>query len=334
MKSIGELNDPNLKYWIDRYGSVFIFSGFGLIVTSINLWRWKSIPLASSLTLFVATVFFRSVVNEWTTPQICDTLFFISLGVTLLSLGIIAYLQREIVKNEGVTIAMLTWFLLWVGLSRGGKRYDFFIGVPLAFFTAEFIQFITNTFSESVKQNRQHLLRIGIAIIILAGLMFLPFIGAYTQKTIFAATEMRKPVPGNKHLITAFHWIKKELPENAVVSAAWSYGTQLNVFGNVKTITDPDQYIPHWIDLYKQHVYDGTSKREFLEFLKTHRVTHLMLTRMEFVSNPLLRQQHSDVLVPVYPKKNFTRAFVKIWEIYYPPDIKTDERYLATGNEK
>ena len=284
MKSISELTDPNFKYWIDRYGTIFIFSSFGIIVTSLYLWKWKSLPLACSLILFVGTTFFRDFVNEWTTPQMCNTLFFISLVLTLLSFGGLAYLRRETAKTEWVTLAMLAWFLLWVGFSRGGKRYDFFIGVPLAFFTAELIQFIIHTFSESVKQSRQHLLKISIAIIILSALMFVPFLGAYTKSSIYAATEMRKVVSDN-NLITAFHWIKKELPRTSVVAAKWNYGTQLNVFGGVKTITDSDHYIPHWTDLYEQHVHHATSQREFLEFLKTHSATHLMITRKEFVTN-------------------------------------------------
>ena len=334
MKSIGELKDPNFTYWMDRYGTVFIFSSLGLIVTGLNLWKWKSLPLTSSLVLFVTTTFFRDFIDRWTTSKTCDTLFFISLLLTLLSLGYIVYLQRETVKNEWVKLAMLAWFLLWVGLSRGGKRYDFFIGVPLAFFTAQLIYFIVNIFSESVKPNEQHLLKTGIAVIILAGLMFFPPFGAYTQNSIYAATEMRKAVPGNKYLTTAFHWMKTNLPENTVVAAAWSYGTQLNVFGGVKTIVDPDHYIPYWLELYKRYVYYATSEREFLEFLKTHGATHLMLTYKELITHSLLGKQNSKVLVPVYPRENFSKARVKIWEIHYPPDIESDPRYLTTEPEE
>lgn len=333
MKSIGELKDPDFKYWIDRYGTVFIFSSFGLIVHSLELWKWKSLPLASSLILFVATTFFRDYVNGWIIGKMGDTLFFLSLGLTLLSLGYIAYLQKETVKSEWGTLAMLAWFLLWVGLSRGGKRYDFFIGVPLAFFTAGLIKFITNTFGESVRQSRQQFLKTVIAIIVLAGLMFFPFFGAYTERSIYAATDMRKPIPGNNQVLTAFHWIKTKLPENAVVAADWSYGTQLNVFGSVKTITDPDHYIPHWTDLYKQYVYHATSEREFLEYLKTHRATHFMLTRRDYINTPSLRRQHSDALVPIYPTENFSKARVRIWEIRYPSDIQPNSKYLATPGQ-
>lgn len=332
MKSVGELKDPNFKYWIERYGTIFISGSFGVIAASFQLWKWKGLPLIGSLSLFIGTTFFRDVVSGWTSTSMCDTLFFISLGLVLLSLGSLAYLRREMVTNEIVTFAMLMWFLLWVGLSRGGKRYDFFIGVSVAFFAATFIQFLANAFCGNYKQNAQsNLLKTGIACVMLAAFMFFPPFGAHARRSVFAATQMRNATPENRYMIAAFHWIKTELPRTAVVAAGWSYGTQLNVFSGVKTITDPDHYIPYWIDLYERHVYRATSERETLEFLKTHGATHLMLTRTEFATNPLLNQQYNDAFVPIYPIENFFKARVKIWEICYPPDIKTNPKYLETG---
>ena len=331
MKSVGELADPNFKYWIDRYGTVFIFSSFGFILTPLKIWRWKSLPLVCSLVLFVATTFFREFLNAWTTPQTCDTLFFLSSGLTFLSLAGVVSGKRKTHPNEGRTLAMLAWFLFWVGLARGGKRFDFFIGVPIAFFSAEFLLFLANTFSETVEKNRQKILEISTAIIILSALMFVPIFGAYTQNTMNAATEMRKPVPGDNAILTAFHDMKKELPGTSIVAANWRYGGLLNVFSGVKTITDPDHYIPHWIALYNQHVLKATSKRQFLEFLKTHEATHLLRTRYDFVTTPFLREQQMDELRPVYPAGNFSKSPVKVWEIHYPPDIKPNVKYLQTG---
>lgn len=37
-------------------------------------------------------------------------------------------------------IAMLVWGVFWFTLARDAKRYDFFIGVPLAYFTATLIR--------------------------------------------------------------------------------------------------------------------------------------------------------------------------------------------------
>lgn len=129
-------------------------------------------------------------------------------------------------------------------------------------------------------------------------------------------------------------WIRiqgaAELPPSSVVAAKWDYGTQLNVFGRVKTITDPDIYIPNWINLYAKYIERAKSERACLEFLKTHSATHLMLTRRDFSIPSFLNRKSAESFLPVYPTENFSEAPVKIWEIRYPLDIKSDPKYLAT----
>jgi hypothetical protein len=43
-----------------------------------------------------------------------------------------------------------------------------------------------------------------------------------------------------------------------------------------------------------------------------------------------LRGEHNDIFVPVYPTDEGSAKDIKVWEIRYPPDIETDEKYLAT----
>ena len=335
MRTITELADPKFSYWSDRYGVIFIASSFGLITTSFQLWKWKGLPLASSLLLFVGTTFFRDVVSGWASTSICNTLFIISLGSTFLSFGILTYLRRETATGEIVTLAMLAWFLLWVGLARGGKRYDFFIGVPLAYFTATFIQFIADAFCDRVKQNRQlNLRKTAIACVMLAAFMFFPLFGGFAQRSLFDATQVRLAIPGAGSVGKALYWMKKRFPNTAIVAANWAYGSQLNVFSGVKTITDQDQYIPHWIHLYNRHVCQASTEREALEFLKTHGATHLMITYRDSVTAPFATGKSSKSFLPLYPTESFSKASVKIWEIRYPPDIKPNPKYLATAPEQ
>ncbi len=140
MQNVGELADPHFRFWASRYGTVFVLGSLGLITTCLHLWKWKGVPLTLSLSLFVGTTFFRTQVNGWIGEDTCNALFFISLGLTGLSIGI-ACLRKEVAKDELVTLATLAWFLLWVGLSRGGKRHDFFIGMPIAYGTAWLLWF-------------------------------------------------------------------------------------------------------------------------------------------------------------------------------------------------
>lgn len=44
-----------------------------------------------------------------------------------------------------------------------------------------------------------------------------------------------------------------------------------------------------------------------------------------------MREEHTKAFVKIYPTDKTVKAKVKIWEILYPPDIKTDPKYLKTG---
>ena len=290
MQGIGELADPNFRFWASRYGAVFVLGSFGLVTASLYLWRLKGLPLALSLALFIGTTFFRTQVNGWIGENTCDTLFFISFGLTVLSFGI-ACLRKEKTENELVTLATLVWFLLWVGLSRGGKRHDFFIGMPLAYGTAWLLWFSPAHLIQRLKDAKilyphvkERLAAAIFAVIVLIAVLFWTPIGGHAHKSIYAAARMRPPVPGQNSRAKAFKWMHETLPKEAVIAANWGYGTQLNILGGVNTVIDSDHFIPHWIYLYYRHVFCAQDEREALEFLKTHTATHLMLTEQGVLS--------------------------------------------------
>ena len=443
MKDMTELADPNFGYWPARYGTVFMLGSLGLILGSLYIWKQNGIPLAIAISLFTATTFFRWPLSELIGQGSCDTLFLISLGLTAITLAI-ACLRKETTKNELVTVIILVWFVVWVALSRGAKRYDFFTGVPLAYGTAWLLWQLPATLTQQLKKPQWISVTIAIAVLIPV-LFWTPF-GGHANRAVPSAAYWRKPLPGTGDIAQALNWIKTSLPQDTVMAANWSYGSRLNVFGGVKTITDQDTFLPHWIHLYYRHVYCAKDVREALEFLKTHGATHLMLrewglidraftysyigsdengdkrfrfTRLvqlgykrlskieqtpflyveepditsppDFITarlkeggiaqlpyvafkgnkrhihksaideNPhgnailyydedgaLEKAYHisnlgwqslavrlyflgdfSDIFVPIYPTNGEDVASLKIWEIRYPPDIKTDDKYLA-----
>ena len=255
----------------------------------------------------------------------------------------IAWRRNEQPKHELTYVAMAIWFLLWVTLSREALRYDFFIGVSISFFTAELIRLGVSVLIGKLKHTRllnddfrrrmpQPLLKACLACVMLAALMFLPPAGEHAKRSLHTVTQTRRAMPGDTPTAKAFQWMKSELPHTAVVAAYWEFGSQLNVLGGVKTIIDQDHYIQHWTHLYNQHVLRAISEQEALEFLKTHNATHILLRSRD--SKEFLHGQFSNAFVPVYPTDNFTEAAVKVWEIHYPPDIKTNLKYLATEPEE
>ena len=278
MKDVGELIDPHFEYWSTRYGSIFVLGSIGLILSSLSLWKSNGIPLVCALFLFIATTFFRGPVSEWISAGLCDTLFLISLILTFLWLGI-ACLRETAAKNELLTIITLVWFLLWVGLARGGKRYDFFIGLPIAYGAAWTLWTVPTYLIQKLTSHRLHRwITAGFTFAVLIPILFWDPFGGHAQRSVDAAAKWRRPTPRVKTTIRAFHWMKAIRSQETVVAASWEYGTQLNNLGDVKTITDSDHFIPHWVHLHYRHAYCAQDEREALTYLKTHNVTHLMLT--------------------------------------------------------
>ena len=193
--------------------------------------------------------------------------------------------KKKRAENELVTLATLAWFLLWVGLARGGKRHDFFIGLPLAYGTAWLLYFSpvhliqrlkdAEILYPRVKEKRATAI---FAVIVLIPVLFWTPIGGHAHKSVYAAARMRPPIPGQNSRAETFKWMNETLPKESVIAANWDYGTQLNVLGGVNTVVDSDHFLPHWIYLYYRHVFSAQDAREALEFLKTHKATHLMLT--------------------------------------------------------
>ncbi|RKU12979.1 hypothetical protein C6501_10060 [Candidatus Poribacteria bacterium] len=459
MQTIGELNDPNLGFWQARYGIIFALGSLGLVLGSRTLKTPTRLSVDIPLIFFFLTTFFREITNSWIGNVWCDRLFFASIGLTCVALGLTCLKRtvKEKDKNEIVMLAVIVWFLLWVSLSRTGHRYDLFIGVPLAYGTAwllwEFfvplLKKLIQKIPVTLVQSSHQWISTGITTFLLLSILFWAPLGGHANYAI-AATKLRSAVPGDGDLKQAFQWLK-ENTQNAVVGTTWEYGIQLNVFSGAKNIIDTDHYLQHWVHLYCRHVFSAQSEVEALSFLKTHNATHLFFANWEITSrasdlsfigsnatddrqfrfhefeqsnNPTeeterltlqeaplafidisaptsekrkitaqfrdnttvereidlqpeaagqmipidlenggillyfdakkqiqgaqyllpvgwnslavklyFRQAHSTAFVPVYPVDAAVNADVKIWEIHYPPDIKTDEKYLATEPE-
>lgn len=276
MQNVGELMDPDFTYWTERYGAVFVLGIIGLILASTYFGIANGTLLGIGLFLFVGTTFFRDLVSRWTGDTLCDTLFVISFTLTVIGLAIASF-RKTPKKNELVILAMFAWFLIWVALARSGKRYDFFIGIPIAFGTASLLWLSPNSTTPK-KSLKENLITVSIATIILCGILFLIPIGGHFTRLSHADFIMRPAIPGKGDMTDALTWIKKILPQNTVFAADWNYGTQLNVLSGVKSIIDSDHFFPHWIHLYYRYVHCAQTEKEALEFLKTHNATHLMIT--------------------------------------------------------
>lgn len=283
MRSIDELANPPLAYWQHRYGNIFIFGSLGLIVEGIRIWKWKGVPLGVSLAVFFITTFFHLPVDKWIGTHLGDILFFTSLVLIFIALGIISF-RKSPTPHEVVTLIVIVWAFLWIGLARGGKRHELFVGLPLAFGTASLLWLcplhLLQTFKERIPSRfTSRWVTTSAAVVVFISVLLCAPIGGYLPEAMAVAKKVRKPIPGRGALADTFQWMYETLPQDTVVAANWTYGSQLNVLGGVKTITDQDHYIQHWVYLYYRHLFSAQSEQEALSFLKTHGATHVMLTQ-------------------------------------------------------
>ena len=313
MQTVSELKDASYPYWILYFGGVFLLGNIGLLVIILQRCEKVGTVLVFPIVLFILTTFFRGHLNTLLGESLCDTLFLTSL-VLILIVGLsVAWLRKEPVENEHSYVAILVWFLIWAGLSRGAGRYGFFAAFPLTFFTADLVQIILDKILEKTtayrRQDSQNptsatiqattclcyerfsmlisaFLKGGITVVVLAALLFWAPMGKHASRIVAAATQTHKPFPGHGATKDALDWMKIALEKkHAVVAASWEYGSLLNVLGGVKTVIDQDHFIPYWIHLYCRHVFAARSSPEALEFLNTHSVTHLMLIEDDLLEN-------------------------------------------------
>ena len=331
MQSIEELENTFLAYWMTHYGSVFVLGSLGIAMALFRFWKWQGLVFAAPLVLFTGTTFYRSVLDPLLGTFVVNIEFGIAIATCVIGFLVLAWRRQSAVKDEFIYIAFAVWFLFWVALARDAKRYNFFVGISIAFFTADLLLFLATFYANKVKYRvPQLLLRTAIPVLMLTLILFYSPVGGHANRALPAAIKSRRATPGRGSLAQAFDWMKGNLPGHAVVAAHWNHGSQLNVLAGVKTIVDQDHYIPHWIALYRRHVNFAETEREALEFLRSHRATHLMLTVKETTTAPFLRGEPSSAFIPIYPTNNFAKALVKVWEIRYPPSITSNSKYLST----
>ena len=219
------LLDPDYKYWVSRYGSVFILGSIGTLIASIRLWRELADVLAISVGLFSLFAFFGDPLKRAWGASPCNTLLFITIVGSAFGFFLIARQQHKASKNELTYIAFITWFIFWLALSRDAVRYDFFLTIPVPFFTTELIHFLSNIMSQKLKSSKyttdafrkdiKHTpLKTVTAILLLFLIMFWTPAGALAIRELPIAKHIRNPYPGRTHTNEAFRWdVAKEIKE-------------------------------------------------------------------------------------------------------------------------
>ena len=158
MQSIEELESTFLAYWMTHYGSIFVLGSLGIAMALFRFWKWQGLVFATPLVLFTGTTFYRSVLDSLLGISVVNIEFGIAVATCVIGFLVLAWRRQGAVKNEFIYIAFTLWFLFWVALARDAKRYNFFVGVSIAFFTADLLLFLATFYANKVKRRVPQLL--------------------------------------------------------------------------------------------------------------------------------------------------------------------------------
>ena len=81
----------------------------------------------------------------------------------------------------------------------------------------------------------------------------------------------------SKEWVEVIDWMEKNTEKNAVFALCWNHGNRILALTERATIADNEQ-MPYQVYLQARHIFLAQSEKEALEFLFTHKATHLLIS--------------------------------------------------------
>ncbi|MEM2954432.1 MAG: STT3 domain-containing protein [Candidatus Nanoarchaeia archaeon] len=285
--TVAENAQPYLGDWWGAFNltCVFAFVGAGIIFYKIFESKErgsleKRIPFFSLLAyLFFIFAFIFSRLSPYATISFFSNTYkywlIIFIGVLFLIYLFSYYKSDTNIKLEGkeflLIIAIL--FLLTLLAARGQIRLLFMVTPVFAFLTA---YSISNLFEWVSDKN----IKIKIATIGIISMLAI-----FTFATCAQASELQNKysssmVPGQWG--AAMDWIRENTPENAVFAHWWDYGYLTITVGQRAAVTDGGN-AKGWNHQSGRYFLTGKDENSTLTYLKTHKVTHILISWEEIL---------------------------------------------------
>jgi asparagine N-glycosylation enzyme membrane subunit Stt3 len=174
---------------------------------------------------------------------------------------------------------ILYFLILTLGIigARGGIRLIMVLGAvsPIA------VSFLIVKSSEKFIRTKDETLKLilGVLVLIIIVASLITLFTYYKQDK--ATSENFAPGYYQFQWQKAMSWVRENTQEDAVFAHWWDYGYWLQSMGQRATILDGGNMIVYWNHLLGRHVLTGTDENLALEFLYTHKGTHLLIDSTE-----------------------------------------------------
>src|SRR3989344_3434747 len=243
-------------------------------------------------------------------------------------------LIKEIQKIETKYIFIFTWLIISLIAARGAVRL-FIIATPVICLTISFL--INQIYNFTINTNKKLFKKIGILILIIILIFPSNVFSTNTKGSFLSLIYKSKEIAENSkpqfdiQWQLAISWLKETTPKNSVIASWWDYGYWIQTAGNRSTVLDGGNAIGYWNYLMARQVLTSNNSIEALEFLKTHNVTHLIISGEDIRKyNPISfvgsdnNDRYSN-LAPLLVLPEYTKVSQNTIFYYFRNDIKLDE---------
>ncbi len=306
-----------LFFWMFFIGSIYLF--YEMIK---HLHKKDKIKMVGVYTLFLFALIFSKYDGGSILNGTSATSKFLYFGGIIILLIVSAYTAWTYYKRNELEVLtkidfskILLFILFFISIvgSRSAIRLMMVLGPPAAIIVSYFIvEMVIKALQKKEGSDdtgsSTKMIWSGIAIgVVIAGIFTA---WTYYQSSYYQAGGFI-PNSYTQQWQKAMSWVRDNTPENAVFSHWWDYGYWVQSIGLRATIADGGNQYPYWDYLIGRHLLTNPSKKDSLEFLYTHNVTHLLIDSTDIGKYSAFSNIGSD--------ENYDRAS-------YIPTIGLDDR--------
>lgn len=284
--TISENAAPYFTDWWSSFGWTFLLAFVGITLMFYHMFKAKS-PLkihwwacVAFVIFFLAFIFGRFSTDPHlsaTTNFFSNTYLYWLAGfvVMIFALSIISYYfapkHLAAISENWQLLLIIAWLLIPLLAARGQVRLLFATVPPIAiaagFFVSKAIDFARNLQSK-------------VKYAVLVGLVLFSLFAFVTaaQQTALQNKYSGSMVPGQWG--AAMTWIRENTTQDAVFAHWWDYGHLTVAVGQRGAVTDGGN-VMGWNHQSGRYFLTGKDDNSTLTYLKTHNVTHILISEEE-----------------------------------------------------
>ena len=269
------IRNIQIFFWLFFIGSIYLFNS---MISSFA--KKERIILTCAYIFFLSALIFsrydgNSTFNGTNFPSL--SLFSLGFIVMIGAAGFYYFKyykeqkEHELKQIEFSYLLLIVFFLLSIVAARGAVRLIMLLAIPAVIIVSFFC---VDLVSKVIKDKGKKIFPLIIAIILLLATSY----SAYAFYSISnSEAAVYAPNTYSQQWQKAMAWVRENTLPDSVFAHWWDYGYWLQSIGERATILDGGNAISYWNHLMGRYILTGTDNSKALEFLYTHKATHLLI---------------------------------------------------------